>query len=376
MVRSGQSSRLGSRCRVVHRLPCPTDLSTVAGRRQAFRGTTASVEVVEVVDAVDPDPRRGVRRRDADRIGLPLAHLRRTAWERVSHGLYVPTSASRDVEEMAAACAQVLPRESGFGHLTSAELRGWWLPNRVPPVHPGLMMASTRSQVHVQRHGMYVRRSEYATVEMVDGLPLMTAGETLVELARDLVLVDLVPLVDCALATGASTDGILAACRPRTRGAAALRRAVGLADPRSESWWESVLRLMHVLAGLGPVESQVEVTDPAGVFVARADLHLVGTNRYPECDGGEHRTVTRHLRDLGRDKSMSRSGLERFGYTTREISSQPGMIIRDAEDARALPHDPQRVRRWLGYATVSTLTGHGRARLLSRLARYRRAADR
>ena len=94
---------------------------------------------------------------------------------------------------------------------------------------------------------------------MVDGLALMTAAQTLVELARDLTLVDLVPIVDCALAAGTSPDEILAAAMPRARGARTLRRAVGLADPRSESWWESVLRLVHVVAGLGPVECQVDV---------------------------------------------------------------------------------------------------------------------
>jgi hypothetical protein len=131
---------------------------------------------------------------------------------------------------------------------------------------------------------------------------------------------------------------------------------------------------MHVQAGLGPVKSQVELFDGA-TFVARTDLHLVGTNRYPECDGGEHRTRERHEHDLQRDKGLHRIGAERFGYTTAEIAHQPDMIIRDAESARRQTPDPARTSNWWRVARQSTLTGHGRARLRGRLIRYRLAAS-
>jgi hypothetical protein len=68
--------------------------------------------------------------------------------------------------------------------------------------------------------------------------------------------------------------------------------------------------------------------------------------------------------------------LERFGYTTDEIAHCPQTIIRDAEDARGLPHDAARVRTWWRVARPSSLTGSGRARLAGKLERYRRAATR
>ena len=223
---------------------------------------------------------------------------------------------------------------------------------------------------------MYVRRSDYLELEELGGVPMATAATLLVELARDLTLVDLVPMVDCALAGGATVEELLAACRRRTRGVRTLRRAIELGDSRSESWWESVLRVMHVVTGLGPVEAQVDVADENGTFVGRADLHLVGTDRYPECDGGDHRTAEQHGRDLRRDKAMSRRGAERYGYTTQEIAHSAAMIIRDAEDARGWPHDPGRISTWNRLARTSTLTGHGRARLHARLRRYQLAAQR
>jgi len=150
--------------------------------------------------------------------------------------------------------------------------------------------------------------------------------------------------------------------------------ALQLADARSESWWESVLRLQHTLTGLGPVESQAEIRDN-GRLVARADLHLLGTTRYPECAGGEHRTKDRHAHDLARDKDLTRLGLQRFGYTTAEIARRPEMVIRDAEEARRLPSDPRRTQTWWRHARVSTLSAHGRALLSGRLLRYRMAAE-
>jgi hypothetical protein len=301
------------------------------------------------------------------------SQLRGPRWRRLSRGLYVPAvDAANDLADLGD-LAQVLPSGSGFGHLTAVSARGWWLPNRLPR---HVVFASTRSGVHVQRSGMYVRRSRLLELEHVRGLPMASAPTLLVELARDLTLVDLVPMVDCALAGGATVEQLRAACRRRTRGVVTLRRAIELGDPRSESWWESVLRVMHVVTGLGPVESQVDIVDGDGVFVGRADLHLVGTNRYPECDGGDHRTADQHGRDLKRDKAMSRMGAERYGYTTQEIAQSAAVIIRDAEDARQIPHDPARISSWNRLAALSTLTGHGRARLHARLRRYQLAAKR
>lgn len=308
--------------------------------------------------------------RDVGHGGTP-SRLRRIEWQRLSRGLYVPHAEHTSIQT-AAAVALVLPRDSGFGHLTSAALRGWWLPNRLP-VH--VLLATTRSGVHVQRTGLYVRRSRVAEFEDIRGIPCVTGAHMLVELARDLTLVDLVPIVDCAMRSGVTAEQVLAALTPRSQGAAALRRALALADPRSESWWESVLRMQHVVTGLGPVECQREIWDN-DLFVARTDLHLLGTTRYPECDGGDHRDRDRHIRDLARDKALARLGLERYGYTTDEIAHRPEMIVRDAEDARGLAHDARRLDTWWRLAKLSTLTGSGRARLAGRLERYRLAATR
>jgi hypothetical protein len=324
-------------------------------------------------DGATPNPGGAtVLLRSSDQYGLTRDRLRGVTWERLSRGLYGLRTPDRPPVDLARALSQVLPRDSGFGHLTSALLRGWWMPNRLGP---HVALATTTSGVHVQRRGLYVRRSRSAEYEMLHGVSVVTAPHTLIELARDLPLVDLVPMVDCALRDGADPGDVLAAARPRLRGAGRLRRAVELADPKSESWWESVLRLLHVLPGLGPVECQAPLWSD-GVVIARADLHLVGTRRFPECDGGRHREKERHESDLRREKGISRRQFERYGYATAEIAASPAMIIRDAEDARGWAHDPRRVRTWWRHAKPSTLTPYGRTLLAARLERYRLAAER
>ena len=303
--------------------------------------------------------------------GLSRGRLRNgSTWRRLGYGLYTPAGSECTISDQARAFSRVLPEDSGFGHLTGAALRGWWMPHRLGP---HVVFATTRTSLHAARAGLYVRRSpttEFDHPVTAGGLRCVSAADTLVELARDLTLVDLVPMVDQALAGGTTTEQIAQRAHRRQHGAPVLRQALALADPRSESWWESVLRLQHVLVGLGPVDCQVEIRDQDSCFVARADLHLVGTRRYPECDGGEHRDRQRHLQDLRRDKSLARLGLERYGYTTEEICHQPQVIIRDAERARGQAPDPTRLRRWLAVAATSSLTAFGRARLTTRLARY------
>jgi hypothetical protein len=173
-----------------------------------------------------------VRLRDAAGLGLTRGVLRTRAWEPLTRGIYAPRQEDRALRERLGGLLNVLPRNSAFGHLTSAELRGWWLPHRLGRHVP---LATTSSSVHIQRRGLYVRRSNLRSFETLDGLPVVSAEQTLVELARDLTLVDLVPFVDQALAAGADPALVLRMCR-RQRGAVALREALYLGDARSESW--------------------------------------------------------------------------------------------------------------------------------------------
>jgi very-short-patch-repair endonuclease len=290
---------------------------------------------------------------------------RSKAWARVSYGLYRTQECS-----VLHAWQLVLPPTGRFTHLTAAALMGWWL----PPLPAGLPMlaAVDRSSTRPTRAGLHVVRTDpIITTREMDGLRLDAPGEVVLACARDLGLLDLVMLVDGALHLGACTRAELtAAAAPRRKGGPAVRRALELADRRSESPWESVLRLHHVVCEV-PVEPQRELWTSEGDFVARADLWIEGTRTIHEYDGGVHLSREQQRADLARARRLSDAGYVRRGYTAHDLLRQPVCILREADRALGRPHDPSRLREWHALLTASLLTESGQRRLMRRLASSR-----
>lgn len=280
-------------------------------------------------------------------------------------------------DDLAATCravAKILPSDAVFTHLTSARLRGWWL----PLVDDFPLIACTGGDApHHDRRGVYVRRCSIPPGHRHEVLGVAVASPewTIVELAEQLALLDLVAVIDSALYLGDTTiDRIRATMRPGRRGVRVLRRALDLVDARSESWWETMLRLLHVLAGFD-VEPQHVVHNAAGVEVARVDLRIRGTNRVPEYDGSEHRGRDRHEKDLRRDKILARQGLERYGYIATEIIHAPERVVSDGEDALGWPHLPGRVEIWRSEARRASISPAGKFALRRRLQRFVRTTS-
>ncbi len=170
---------------------------------------------------------------------------------------------------------------------------------RGPPVFADAVQGGTwprRAGLKVTRHPDAVASTE------LGGLRLATPAETVLACARDLGLLDLVVVIDAALHLDACTPSDLreAAVR-RRRGAPLLRRALVLADGRSESPYESLLRVLHLVCDV-PVVPQYEVRDSTGALVARGDLRIAGTTTLHEYDGSDHLLRPRQRRDLRRER--------------------------------------------------------------------------
>lgn len=317
-----------------------------------------------------------IRHRDAEAHGFTSEWLRRSP-------LFVhPTSGvaqlASTVDDLASTCralAEVLPQGTVFTHVTSAELRGWWMPMGI---HAPIVACTDGEATHHDRRGVYVRRCDIPVGhrQLIGDLEVASPEWTIVELAEHLALLDLVALIDGAVHQEHTTiERIRATMRPGRRGVRVLRRALDLADGRSESWWESMLRLVHVLSGF-TVDPQEIIVNAAGVEIARVDLRIRGTRRAPEYDGADHRDKDQHETDLRREKRLSREGIERYGYIATEIIHQAPRIVSDAEDALGLAHVPGRGRLWLREASLASISGSGRAALNRRLARLARPTSR
>lgn len=287
---------------------------------------------------------------------------RSKVWSRVAYGLYIPVDGPD--EAALHALASQLHRGAGFTHHTAARMRGWWL----PPLPEGLPEFAGQNARNRPRRGelRIIRTTPEPEITRLRGLPIVSATDVLLALARHLGLLDVVVALDSALRCGDVTPQQLAgtlACR--RFGVRRLRAAASLADPRSESPYETLLRILHVVCEVNVVPQHELWVD--GHLVARGDLRLVGHDRFHEYDGAGHRDREQHRSDLRRDRDLDSAGWVRRGYTDLEVIHRPATILRDADRTLGRPHDPDRLEAWYSLLRESCFTPAGRHRLLVRL---------
>jgi len=285
---------------------------------------------------------------------------RSSAWTRVAYGLHVPVDGHP--EARLHALAGQLHRGAGFTHHTAARMRGWWL----PPLPEGLPEFAGQNARNRPRRAelRIIRTTPEPEITRLRGLPIVSSTDVLLALARHLGLLDVVVALDSALRRGDVTPQQLActlACR--RFGVRRLRAAASLADPRSESPYETLLRVLHVVTEVAVVPQHELWVD--GHLVARGDLRLVGHETFHEYDGAGHRERERHRSDLRRDRDLESAGWVRRGYTDLEVIPRPVTILRDATIGR--PHAPDRLEAWYDLLRESCFPPAGRRRLLLRL---------
>lgn len=284
---------------------------------------------------------------------------------RVTRGAYRLSDAA-DVRPNALHAWQLaLPPEAAFTHLTGAGVHDIWLP---PTEELPVWISLPYGVARPERPGLRVVRRHIAPAPViVNGLRCDTPSQCLLIAARDLHELDLTCLIEGArhrnLLPDDEEDRLLDEAYP---GSPRLRRAFGWATGGAESIWEVLLRVLHRACDVA-VEAQYEVRDDDGLFLARADLRIVGTKRLPELDGGGHRDPDQHRKDLKRDRRLSAGAWERRGWTSSDVLHQAVAILRDADEALGRPHDPARIRAWHAIVKKSLFTPSGQHLLRERI---------
>jgi hypothetical protein len=299
------------------------------------------------------EPRRGRYRSPSDR--------------RVSHGLMLRKLGLAAREERLrdlAAWLLVLPPDAVFTHVTAAWLYGWWLP-QLPDEVP--VFAATTAATRPRRAGMICSRLRSVAEGLtLSGLPVDAPGAVLLRAARDLAILDLVPMIDSALRLGDVDMAELAELAHSGKaGSRRLREALARCDRRSESAWETILRVFHDVADVA-VEPQVVILDDQGAFVARADLVVLATGDLHEYDGAVHSESGQRARDLRRSRRLAEVGRVRRGFTASDLVRHPAVTLQELERILGRPHDPDRIQTWATYLNQSCLTAAGRIRLQNR----------
>ena len=107
-----------------------------------------------------------------------------------------------------------------------------------------------------------------------------------------------------------------------------LLAALELADGRSESTFETLLRLLLVRAAIPPEELQFRVFNVDGHEVARVDMAWPSLNLALEADGREYHDLPKALyRDRTRGNLLAREGWTTLRFTWADLQRAPQGIV-------------------------------------------------
>ena len=281
--------------------------------------------------------------REAGLTPRQLSALLDRGWSRPARGVYVQPVPRDPFRSSLRAALLLCPQAAACG-ATAARLHELWgLPMWGPAELPELIVPA--STVRGQRSGMRVRFGLDPADRVVrKGFPATSLARTVGLLAGTLPLDDLICLLDSALAKGWSSDDQPLSRRREIR----LREALRLADGRSESPLETVLRLLLVRAGLAPESLQLQLFTRDGVCYARLDLAWPSCLLAVEADGREtHDKPEALYQDRVRQNNLMLAGWTVLRFTWDDVHRRPHWVV--AQVGAAL----QKLRETHGFAATT-----------------------
>ena len=264
-----------------------------------------------------PLRKRVFRGSEAIDAGLVTAgRLRSRACRRLYRDIYADAALPDDHRLRCEGAVLLLPDGCVLSGRSAACVRGLPLAS---PSDPVLVIAPTGTRGGGAVRGLRIRRAALRPDEVRRGrLPTTTPLRTAWEIARETDLVEAVAGLDVLLRhrhVRADELASLAAARPRSRPA----RAVRLADGLAQSPPESRLRVRLALAGLPPPIPQYEICR-GGEFLARVDLAWPSPRVALEYDGVWHADGAQLRRDRRRLNKLVDGGWTVLHATAADLA--------------------------------------------------------
>ena len=236
-------------------------------------------------------------------------HLLEGPYVRVLHGVYADVSVPRDHLLRCRAAALLMPAQAALGGRSAAAVLGAPAPGWRDPVTV-VLPAPLKWRGPA---GVRVHRTDLAREDVRDdgsGLRCSRAPRTAWDVAALEPTATAVGVLDAMLRAGlvgsSELTGLL-----RTRagrfGSQRFRRALELADPRSESPPESAVRVACVLAGLPVPVPQYDVVE-GGRWLARVDMAWPAQRVVVEYEGEYHFDGVQIVRDDARLARLAAAG--------------------------------------------------------------------
>lgn len=280
--------------------------------------------------------------------GLRPKILRGQRFTQRSRGLYLPVGWDGELIDDCRNMLRLMPEEAAVGHATAASLWGFPLPHRLEGQLHTVVAAGEQPprRKGVVGHCMELPPEHTVTVE---GVRITIPERTLLDLAPDLRLHELVAAGDAALRVAQLNREILRALvkwAKGRRGVERLRKAEPLLDARAESPPESHLRVWFALGGLPFFEPNVEIWD-GDEFVARVDLYSAEYRIAVEYEGAHHRSREQYAADIRRRARLAALGIEVIQIEATMMRSPRGVAVHAGQVLRR--------RGWSGQPRTSAL---------------------
>lgn len=234
---------------------------------------------------------------------------------------------------------------------TAAVLLGLrWLPTEWSTAEATVHLAAHPDDRRRDRRGIKLHRRTLAAADvvLVQGIACLSVARTLVELARDSGVPELlvVQIIDGALRDKRVTKTELVACLDRLsgeRGVVRARRLVERSREGVDSPPETAMRLTLEDGGITDLEVGVEICEgPYGDVLARGDLCIKSLLIWGEYDGfvpHSKRVVFRG--DRRGDRWLQRRGWHVMRFTDEDLR-RPGDTCREWQ--QAIADAPARIR--------------------------------
>ncbi len=252
------------------------------------------------------------------------------------HGLAVAVSERRVVrlrrgvyalgmpDGMAALRAAAVALKGVVSHDSAAIMWG------LEVVHePRQRITVARNRSRATFDGVVVSRGDVGATVVREGLRVTSVIRTLLDCAAVLALEEAVVVVDSAFRMGLVTPAELSLAARRVRGphARKVRRVVRLSDPKSESVLESLLRVLLVLSGIAPDQSQFVLRDSSG-RIGRVDFVYLRARLIVEADGFEfHSNRADYRRDRRRSNAFCRLDWSLLRFTWEDVRFHPEYVV-------------------------------------------------
>jgi hypothetical protein len=261
----------------------------------------------------------------AAKLGVTASMLRGQHFVKVHRGVWrlADTEVSFDLAVRAAALA--LPPGSALSHVTALQWMGVGV-GRSLPLH-----FSTCSTAQVMHDIVLHRRLGRLSPRDVRGVAVLGPDRSFVDSATLLGVRDLVRAGDALVRAGlTSIDRLLEyVMSSHLDGVVRAREAAVLVRERVDSPRETDVRLLLVLAGLPEPQTNVDVFDDEGTWLARGDLVIPELRLIIEHDGWHHeRSAEQRQKDHLRRERIEAAGWTLVVITTADFQHPTAIVAR------------------------------------------------